>query len=154
MALRRLIARRGQPLVIYSNNATSFIGARAELQRAWVEIASKATLNARAPKEEVVYTIPLEAEKIVNSRPMTHVSVDATDLVAFTPNHFLLGSASGQPPLGRFDDADLSRREHTNAAWEGRLDKSGGREDKQWGAAATDHLCDCPASRQGGFPGG
>ncbi|GBP05478.1 hypothetical protein EVAR_2994_1 [Eumeta japonica] len=83
--------------------------------RAWerlvrsIKTTLKATPNARAPIE-VLYMVLLEAENIVNSRPLTHVSVDTNDPVALTPNHFLLESASEQPPPGRFDHADFCTR--------------------------------------------
>jgi hypothetical protein len=38
-----------------------------------------------------LHTVLTEAEHIVNSRPITHVSDDVNDLEALTPNHLLLG---------------------------------------------------------------
>ena len=46
------------------------------------------------------------AEGILNSRPITHVSSDAGDIEALTPNHFLLLRASPS-----YEDADVSDRE-------------------------------------------
>jgi len=60
-----------------------------------VKVALEATLKERSPKEEVLQTLLVEAEFSVNSRPLTHVSLDPADMEALTPNHFLLGSNSG-----------------------------------------------------------
>ena len=38
-----------------------------------------------------LYTVLTEAESIVNSRPLTHISDDVNDLDPLTPNHILLG---------------------------------------------------------------
>ena len=38
-----------------------------------------------------LYTLLTEAEYIVNSRPLTHISDDINDMEALTPNHILLG---------------------------------------------------------------
>ncbi|XP_055590411.1 uncharacterized protein LOC129742523 [Uranotaenia lowii] len=54
----------------------------------------------RVPDDETFETIILEAESMINSRPLTYIPLnDATD-EALTPNHFLLGSSTGvkQPP--------------------------------------------------------
>ena len=47
----------------------------------------------------------------MNSRPLTHVSLDPDDLEALTPNHFLLGSSSGTVEVpGVFVETDLVLR--------------------------------------------
>lgn len=48
-----------------------------------------------------------EVENIVNSRPLSHVSVEPGTVESLTPNHFLLGSTSNLPVIGEFDDSDL-----------------------------------------------
>ncbi|XP_058458201.1 uncharacterized protein LOC131434928 [Malaya genurostris] len=66
-----------------------------------VKIAMKAISDSpRHPSDEVLETIMLEAEGIVNSRPLTYVPLEAEDQESLTPNHFLLYSSSGikQPP--------------------------------------------------------
>ena len=45
------------------------------------------TLDDKAPTEEVLLTVLLEVEHMVNSRPLTHVSVDPRNEEALTPNH-------------------------------------------------------------------
>ena len=50
----------------------------------------KAILADRVVSKEVLRTAIVEAEGILNSRPITHVSNDAGDIKALTPNHFLL----------------------------------------------------------------
>ncbi|XP_055585084.1 uncharacterized protein LOC129737939 [Uranotaenia lowii] len=47
------------------------------------------------PNDEVLETVALEAEAIVNSRPLTYVPLDHTDAEALTPNHFLLYGEKG-----------------------------------------------------------
>ncbi|XP_076660490.1 uncharacterized protein LOC143363843 [Halictus rubicundus] len=142
MALQRLAARRGNPLIMYSDNGTNFKGASRELKEAnaginqekqqgyaltkgmkWVfnppdaphmggawerlvrsvKVALQVVLREQAPTEEVLYTMLTEVEHSVNSRPLTQVPVDARDDEALTPNHFLIGSSSGNIKLGRYD---------------------------------------------------
>ncbi|CAG7734365.1 unnamed protein product [Allacma fusca] len=68
------------------------------------------TLKSRIPKEEVLKTLLFEAANSVNSRPLTHVSIDKDDPEALTPNHFLLGTSGSAPTPGVFSDQDLFLR--------------------------------------------
>ncbi|XP_055605993.1 uncharacterized protein LOC129754138 [Uranotaenia lowii] len=51
--------------------------------------------------DEGLITLIVEAEGIVNSRPLTYLPLDSEEFEALTPNHFLLGSSNGvkQPPV-------------------------------------------------------
>ena len=66
----------------------------------------KAILANRVISKEVLRTALVEAEGILNSRPITHVSSDAGDIEALTPNHFLLLRANPS-----YEDADVSDQE-------------------------------------------
>ncbi|XP_058803796.1 uncharacterized protein LOC131671423 [Phymastichus coffea] len=68
-----------------------------------VKTALYHALGDQAPFEEVLSTLLIEIEHMINSRPLTHVSVDPRDKEALTPNHFLLGSSSGYLRLERFE---------------------------------------------------
>ncbi|XP_043471849.1 uncharacterized protein LOC122504708 [Leptopilina heterotoma] len=142
MAIRRMIARRGQPAVLYSDNGRNFVGANNKLRTiqkdlnfdkqsefvtglgikwhfippdaphmggAWerlvrsVKTALYVTLKEQVPKEKVFITFLAEAEHSVNSRPLTHVSLNPRDQEALTPNHFLLRSSSGGDVFSRFN---------------------------------------------------
>jgi hypothetical protein len=81
-----------------------------------VKVALSAILKERFPKEELLHTLLLEAEHIVNSRPLTHVSVDPDDPEALTPNHFLLGAGGANPAPGDFGDDDLWLRKQWRTA--------------------------------------
>ncbi|XP_048483479.1 uncharacterized protein LOC125489920 [Plutella xylostella] len=72
-----------------------------------VKTALKAVLHQQFPREELLQTLLAEAEHSVNSRPLTHVSVDLRDPEALTPNHFLLGSSEGLPSTGPCQPTDL-----------------------------------------------
>uniref|UniRef100_A0A1B0D7Y5 Integrase catalytic domain-containing protein n=1 Tax=Phlebotomus papatasi TaxID=29031 RepID=A0A1B0D7Y5_PHLPP len=74
-----------------------------------VKTALKATLAFHSPTDEILQTIFAEIEYIVNNRPLTHVSIDPSDPMALTPNHFLLGRNASQLH-GDFDDKDLCLR--------------------------------------------
>ena len=123
MALRRMMARRGKPTNIYSDNGTNFVGAERELKECldgmdqagisdtlsqdriqqffnppsaphfggvWERIvksakkALKITLNGQLVNDETLLTLMAEIESLLNSRPLTHVSVDPQDLEAIT----------------------------------------------------------------------
>ncbi|CAL8128513.1 unnamed protein product [Orchesella dallaii] len=75
-----------------------------------VKTTMKAILKEQSPKEEVLRTVLSQAMDIVNSRPLCYVPNDANDLEVLTPNCFLIGTTSGAPILGEFDDGDFSLR--------------------------------------------
>ncbi|XP_062541397.1 uncharacterized protein LOC134209425 [Armigeres subalbatus] len=57
---------------------------------------STITDSPRRPDDETLETVLLEAEAMINSRPLTYVPLESADQEALTPNHFLLGSSSGR----------------------------------------------------------
>ena len=73
-------------------------------------------LKERTPKEEVLHTLLLEAEAIVNSRPLTYVSSDVDDLPSLTPFSLLIGTTSAAHSPGAFPDDDLRLRKQWRAA--------------------------------------
>ena len=58
----------------------------------------------------------MEVESLLNSRPLTHVSVDPHDLEPITPNHFLIGRNSPNVPPDVFDKRDLCSRKRWRQA--------------------------------------
>ena len=71
-----------------------------------VKTALHVILKEQAPSAEVLSTVLTEIEHSVNSRPLTNVSLDPRDEEALTPNHFLIGTSSGEVQLGRYDETD------------------------------------------------
>ena len=55
-------------------------------------------------------TFVTEAEAILNSRPLTHLSDDASDLDALTPNHVLLGQHRNWTSITDVSEADINSR--------------------------------------------
>lgn len=66
-------------------------------------------LTVRYPSDEMLTSLFIKIENMVNSRPLTYVSLESPDDEVLTPNHFLLRSSSGSKPPGQFLDADLLR---------------------------------------------
>ncbi|XP_065356250.1 uncharacterized protein LOC135950646 [Calliphora vicina] len=56
--------------------------------------------------DESLRSALMEVELIVNSRPLTYVSLETEDQEAITPNHFLLGSSNGSKPFCSPDNID------------------------------------------------
>lgn len=75
-----------------------------------VKISLDAVMRGQILTDEVLYTVMTEIEHSVNSRPLTHVSVDPNDFEALTPNHFLIGTSSGEIKLGNYDGRFLSSK--------------------------------------------
>ena len=60
--------------------------------------------------DQQLYTLLTEVERILNSRPLTHVSDHAEDLEALTPNHILLGLHKRWSFLGEANERDTQSR--------------------------------------------
>ncbi|XP_055645563.1 uncharacterized protein LOC129782290 [Toxorhynchites rutilus septentrionalis] len=58
----------------------------------------------RLPTDEILRSMLMEIEMIINSRPLTHVPLDTDTESPLTPNHFLLGCSNGSKPPIAFDD--------------------------------------------------
>nr|CAH7749573.1 unnamed protein product [Callosobruchus chinensis] len=132
-ALNRFVARRGLPNVLYSDNATNFVGAHRKLSKVydflaktskdpavsefllsnsmqwkfipprfphhgglWEAAVKRAKfhldriLNNNCLTFEQLATVFAQIEAIMNSRPLTPLSSDPSDLSVLTPGHFLI----------------------------------------------------------------
>ncbi|XP_061719997.1 uncharacterized protein LOC133527124 [Cydia pomonella] len=90
--------------------AAPFMGGAWERLVRSVKEALKVTLREQAPSDEVLSTLLAEAEALVNTRPLTHVSLDSDADEALTPAHFILTSPSGRPIPATLTEADLLSR--------------------------------------------
>lgn len=80
-----------------------------------VKVATGAVLDAaRKPDDETLETVLLEAEAMINCRPLTFVPLESEDQEALTPNHFLLGSSSGVKIL---PTASVDNRATLRSSW-------------------------------------
>ncbi|CAG7733256.1 unnamed protein product, partial [Allacma fusca] len=75
-----------------------------------IKVALSVALKERYPEEDLLHTLLLETEFLLNSRPLTHVSVDPDDPESITPNHFLIGKGQVEIPFGKLTDDDLRLR--------------------------------------------
>ncbi|XP_055543353.1 uncharacterized protein LOC129728904 [Wyeomyia smithii] len=93
-----------------------------------VKTALGATCDNDNISDEDLLTIVIEAESIVNSRPLTYLPIDSAEQESLTPNHFLLGSSSGirQPIAAAANECSLLKR-----SW-GRIQKLLDRFWKRW----------------------
>ena len=118
LAFRRLVARRGLPKVIYSDNAKGFVAAPDKIlgqfgpltpewrfiapNSPWwggwwerlvrsVKSALRKTVGGNCLARAELETTLHEIEACINSRPLTFVSDDPDQEKPLTPSHFLLG---------------------------------------------------------------
>lgn len=107
--------RNGMKWVFNPPDAPHMGGAWERLVRS-IKVALRVILKEQAPSEETLYTLLTEAEHCVNSRPLTHVSIDPRDNEALTPNHFLIGASSGEVRLDRVDPKNVCLRKQWRIA--------------------------------------
>lgn len=74
------------------------------------------TLTMKKPTDEMLHTLLVEIEHVINSRPLTDVPLNHTDEDVITPNHLLIGRSSNVAPMGKFDDSDLILRKQWRAS--------------------------------------
>ncbi|XP_058816511.1 uncharacterized protein LOC131679785 [Topomyia yanbarensis] len=60
-----------------------------------VKAAMTSLPQDRKLDDEALQTVAIEAEAIVNSRPLTYLPLDSEEQEALTPNHFILMSSTG-----------------------------------------------------------
>ncbi|XP_063382133.1 uncharacterized protein LOC134668622 [Cydia fagiglandana] len=89
--------------------ASPFMGGCWERLVKTVKTALLVTLKERAPREELLHTLLLEAEALVNSRPLTYVT-ENREYESLTPSHFLIGTSSPQQLPAVLDDGVFSSR--------------------------------------------
>ncbi|XP_073669326.1 uncharacterized protein [Paramisgurnus dabryanus] len=75
-----------------------------------IKIALQTTLGAQAVTEEVLRTVMIEIEGILNSKPLGYVSSDIADPDPVTPNLLLMGRHDSSLPLVTYPDSELSSR--------------------------------------------
>ena len=123
-AIDSLVARRGMPLEMHSDNATCFVRAAKDyvgpqgqkmvwrfipprcpsMGGAWERLvaATKKGLEglqlAKTPSEEKLRHGLVLVERLLNARPLTEVPVNEEEEECLTPNHFLVGSSNGLKP--------------------------------------------------------
>ncbi|GBO98896.1 hypothetical protein EVAR_310_1 [Eumeta japonica] len=83
--------------MLIPSGAPNMGGAWERLLRS-VKTALAATLRKRSPHEEIVNTLPLEADHIVNSRPFTEVDIEPTEAEGL----ILIGHSCGTAAAGQF----------------------------------------------------
>ena len=69
-----------------------------------------AVLKGSRLNDEVLETVLCEVEAIVNSRPLTKVSDDVSDMATLTPNHLLLLREGPRAMPGVFGQGDIYRK--------------------------------------------
>ncbi|GBP20170.1 hypothetical protein EVAR_5601_1 [Eumeta japonica] len=119
LAIRRMMARRGAPVEIWSDNGTNFHGADAELQKTAREAAAQEASARAIDWRYIPPGAPFMGgawERLVQSikralAPSAHTCVRVTDDPALTPNHFLLGGPGRVPLPGSFSDSDTYGRQ-------------------------------------------
>ena len=75
-----------------------------------VKKALNAILGSSRLTDSVLHTALVEVEGVLNSRPLTHSSMDMKDLSALTPNHFLIGRSDNKIPPDSFQDREINSR--------------------------------------------
>ncbi|XP_049290599.1 uncharacterized protein LOC125767759 [Anopheles funestus] len=68
----------------------------------------------RKPDDETLETVMLEAESMINSRPLTYIPLESADEESLNPNHFLLGNSDG---TRHFLSSPVEQRATLRSSW-------------------------------------
>ena len=111
LALCRFIAKRGRPKEIFSDCGTNFRGTNRELPPGashfggvWekevcsIKNALQVAVRSQVVSEDVLYTVLVEVEGILNSKPLGYASADVADPDPITPNILLMGRRDASLP--------------------------------------------------------
>ena len=94
---------------LFNPPAASHMGGVWERQIRTVRRVLSTLMTEQVPTGEMLTTLLVIAEGIVNNRPLTPASDDPDDLEPLTPNHLLIHRPSRTPP-GLFNESDLHSR--------------------------------------------
>ena len=94
---------------IFNPPAASHMGGAWERQIRTVRRVLFAIMTEQVPTSEMLMTLLVIAEGIVNNRPLTPISDDPKDLEPLTPNHLLIHRPANIPP-GLFSENDMYHR--------------------------------------------
>lgn len=115
-AIRAVAASRGMSWSFIPPGSPHFGGCWERLVRSIKSSLSVTLKNRRPPSDELLHTLLVEAENVVNSRPLTELPLDHSGDDVITPNHLLIGRSSADAPIGKFTDQDLLLRKQWRAA--------------------------------------
>ena len=94
---------------LFNPPAASHMGGVWECQIRTVRRILFAIMTEQVPTSEMLTTLLVVAEGIINNRPLTPASDDPNDLEPLTPNHLLIHRPACAPP-GLFNENDLHSR--------------------------------------------
>ncbi|XP_070854642.1 uncharacterized protein [Drosophila suzukii] len=114
IAIRNFVCRRGPVHRLRSDNGKNFVGADREAKRQRRSMGADGAVRqtSAAPYPEGSRD---DAENVVNSRPLTHLPVDADQEALLTPNDLLKGAATLPNTPGL--DAELPKEGSTRKQW-------------------------------------
>uniref|UniRef100_A0A5S6Q4U6 Integrase catalytic domain-containing protein n=1 Tax=Trichuris muris TaxID=70415 RepID=A0A5S6Q4U6_TRIMR len=78
--------------------------------------AMATVFRGRSTNDEILQTVVVEVEGLLNGRPLTHVSSDVRDAEPLTPNHFLLGRPYASLPPTWLEERETVSRKRWQAA--------------------------------------
>ncbi|KAK7880057.1 hypothetical protein WMY93_033275 [Mugilogobius chulae] len=77
-----------------------------------IKSALKSTLGSQVVSSEILQTVLIEIEGVLNSKPLGYVSSDLADPVPITPNLLLMGRLDPSLPQVVYHDSELIGRRH------------------------------------------
>ena len=108
--LKDILARNHRIEFHFNPPASPHFGGAWEREIRSVKSTLRATIGAQTVTEEVLRTVLIEVEGILNSKPLGYVSSDISDLDPITPNHLLMGRPSSSLPPVVYPQSELLSR--------------------------------------------